>query len=282
MSNTAQPLPSPEPESNQPPQVSIVPPTTAATNNPPNMSIVPAPAAATTSPAKDAPAPEPKPERESPFFLNREQLDALSLTRLIGAAAQKRVLLLTPEGINAPFLTTLNADITATEEKSRHAANTTTSKKTCTVVGGTAKDTLVHRLRKVQSAARQKHLPESPHKLRDYGVGQRISKNRPTLEGSSQAIIKKADEERPPGVNTEFIVAANAERTSYVNAKPAQRGEQAQATTQRAERNTMVDSILARRKKIQYAADRVWPHTNPANAGVRGEFNLPLDRGYAY
>ena len=166
-----------------------MPPTTAATNNPPNVSIVPAPAAATTSPAKDAPAPEPKPERESPFFLNREQLDALSL---IGAAAQKRVLLLTPEGIDAPFLTTLNADITATEEKSRHAANTTTSKETCTVGGGTAKDTLVHRLRKVQSAARQKHLPESPHKLRDYGVGQRISKNRPTLEGctKSRAVIR--------------------------------------------------------------------------------------------
>ena len=96
------------------------------------------------------------------------------------------------------------------------------------------------------------------------------------------SFIKKADEERPPGIDTGFIVAATAERAAYMNAKPAQRGDQARATTQRAERDTMVDTILTRRKKIQYAADRVWPHTDPAHAGVRGEFNLPLDRGYAY
>ena len=32
------------------------------------------------------------------------------------------------------------------------------------------------------------------------------------------------------------------------------------------------------RREIQFAADAEWPHTDPANAGIRVEFQLPVDR----
>jgi hypothetical protein len=36
--------------------------------------------------------------------------------------------------------------------------------------------------------------------------------------------------------------------------------------------------IVALRREIQFAADAEWPHTDPANAGLRAEFQLPPDR----
>jgi hypothetical protein len=39
-----------------------------------------------------------------------------------------------------------------------------------------------------------------------------------------------------------------------------------------------VSDIVAKRREIQFAADAEWPHTDPANAGIRGEFQLPPDR----
>ena len=36
--------------------------------------------------------------------------------------------------------------------------------------------------------------------------------------------------------------------------------------------------IEGKRREIQFAADSEWPHENPANAGIRGEFRLPPDR----
>jgi hypothetical protein len=39
-----------------------------------------------------------------------------------------------------------------------------------------------------------------------------------------------------------------------------------------------VSGIMAERREIQFAADAEWPHTDPANAGIRVEFQLPVDR----
>ena len=39
-----------------------------------------------------------------------------------------------------------------------------------------------------------------------------------------------------------------------------------------------VADIVTKRREIQFAADADWPHTAPANAGIRAEFQLPPDR----
>lgn len=39
-----------------------------------------------------------------------------------------------------------------------------------------------------------------------------------------------------------------------------------------------VADIVVKRREIQFTAGAAWPHTNPANAGFRMEFQLPADR----
>jgi hypothetical protein len=38
------------------------------------------------------------------------------------------------------------------------------------------------------------------------------------------------------------------------------------------------DCVSIRPREIQFDADADWPHTDPANAGIRVEFQLPPDR----
>jgi hypothetical protein len=42
-----------------------------------------------------------------------------------------------------------------------------------------------------------------------------------------------------------------------------------------------VDSLAARRRQLQHAADGEYPHTNPANAGMRAKFDLPPNQPLA-
>ena len=56
------------------------------------------------------------------------------------------------------------------------------------------------------------------------------------------------------------------------------RGAQGDATTARAH---LEEQIADRRREIQYAADAQWPAGANGNAGIRGEFQIPLDRALA-
>jgi hypothetical protein len=44
----------------------------------------------------------------------------------------------------------------------------------------------------------------------------------------------------------------------------------------------LVKSIVARRKKIQYAADAAWPPRQPTSIQARVDFKLPANRPYSY
>ena len=41
---------------------------------------------------------------------------------------------------------------------------------------------------------------------------------------------------------------------------------------------TNLSALAARRRQLQHSADDEYPHTDPANAGMRRKFDLPLDR----
>ena len=58
------------------------------------------------------------------------------------------------------------------------------------------------------------------------------------------------------------------------------RFHESDATTRRKQRDAQVQSITDRRLTIQFAADAEWPFTNPANAGIRAEFFLPLSQPF--
>jgi hypothetical protein len=57
-----------------------------------------------------------------------------------------------------------------------------------------------------------------------------------------------------------------------------QTGPQSEATKARRQLESAIADVIAKRRKIQFAADAEWPNTTPANAGIRAEFQLPPDR----
>jgi hypothetical protein len=137
-------------------------------------------------------------------------------------------------------------------------------------------------LQGLQSAARQKHLPEHLNLLDNYHVGERLDESRSVLETLSQNIIEKANQERPTGVNTEVIARAEAERAAFLATDSSQSSEASKAKQARALRDDLLQSITARRKKIQYAADNAWPPRQAASQQARADFKLPANRPYSY
>ena len=148
-----------------------------------------------------------------------------------------------------------------------------------TACGGVRKDTteqeavaaatLVGSLQTLQSAARQEHAPEHQHLLEGYHVGQRLDRSRPVLETLSQNIIDRASQERPPGVDTAVLERVTAERAAFVAAGSLQEAELSKGKQVRALRDALTKSIVARRKKIQYAADAQRP-ANQRGTSKRG------------
>jgi hypothetical protein len=125
-------------------------------------------------------------------------------------------------------------------------------------------------------------LPEHPDKVSGYLVGENLDASRAVLEGASQAIIAKANQERPPGIDTDFISQAQAQRAAYLATNDTQSNEPGKATQAREQRTELVKSIVARRKKIQYAADAAWPPRQPTSIQARVDFKLPANRPYSY
>ena len=228
--------------------------------------------------------PEPTSKRRSPSTLNLRQQREISRTLQIGKVAQKAEYagVLGQNKITALFVTTLINDATATRERSDSAVEATTAKEGCTAQESDTKGTLVASLRTIQSAARNDFMDTDPVKVKNYLVGEDITASRVALEGGSQMIIDVADAQRPGSIDTNFLVRVTDERTAYVDAHADQQSEVGTARQERQLRDDAVASIVARRKKLQYAADTAWPHTTPGTGKARVEFQLPKDRPFSY
>ena len=228
--------------------------------------------------------PDPASAGSSPGALNKQQQAELTKAREICGVAQQPEYApaLELRGIAAAFVTALLADITAAEQKAQLAVASTSASRDAARGEQAAAQTLVDSLRTIQSAARQKHLPERPELLGNYYVGEDIAQSGPLLQAHSQNIIHQADQERPPGVDTTVIARVQSERGAVIAANATQNAELSKGKQGRAERDALVKSIIARRKKIQYAADAQWPPKRPASAQARNDFKLPAKRPYSY
>ena len=226
----------------------------------------------------------PEPPRRPRSDLNRAQQKDLTHSAEVCAAALKPeyAATLNAGGISNDFVIALVNDIAKAGEKVQAAVQSTNARKAATRAQATAEAKLVDSLRTVQAAARQKHLPSNPEALGNYHVGKDINQSRPLLEAYSQNVIQQANEERPPGVNTEVVERLTNERAAYVQTGVAQSTEMSKGKQDRAERDALVKDIIARRKKIQYAADRIWPAGLPESAQARSDFKLPENRPYSY
>lgn len=232
--------------------------------------------------AGDSPAKKQK--RRSPSALNQAQEKALCKAGQIATAAAKPAYagILADREIPASFVATLAADIKTTSDKSRAAVSCDAAKQGATRDEASTGEALVGSIRVIQAAARQKYLPEQPDKLGPYGIGERIDESRPALESFSEIIIDTANDERPPGINTEFLILAEGERDAYISANGTQSTEGANAKQARADRNAMLKSITQRRMKIQRAIDGKFPPDKTSSAGPRKEFQLPASRPFSF
>jgi hypothetical protein len=143
-----------------------------------------------------------------------------------------------------------------------------------------AEQLLIDDIRKVQAKAKQKHARTNPVTLKDYAVGTDVTQSRADLEQHSQTVLAKLDSERPPGIDTEFIDKMDEHRTAYVNVNVTQSSQDARAQEERMKRDKQIEAIKDERIELQYVIDGEFAPSNPANAAVRRQFDLPPDRPF--
>ena len=216
--------------------------------------------------------------------LTRRQMEAMSLAVAILDVARKPVHAerLAERGVTAPFLLTLEQDVARVLGYGRSAVRSGATGKDATQSEEQAHSRLLATLREVQSAARLQHLPNHPKLLENYYIGKDIAVSRAVLESISQNMINQANEERPGSIDTGFIERAKVERQAYLNPQGAQHSAKGQGKEARRQRDEAFHRVVAIRRKIQYAADVIWPCRKTEHEATRAEFRLSANRPYSY
>ncbi len=233
-----------------------------------------------------APAPEPQSGSSSPASSGINQALALSLSRVDNvtkAAVQPdRITFLSADGsdVTEPFLEAIFEEVGAVRKLLGVATQKTTEKEIATEEGLTLEEQLIRALQAVQARARQKHGSKAGA-LANYHIGDRLGGNRAVLEQASEDIVNAVETDQLPGITPAKIAALKTLRQRYVNSEHTQTGTGGDASATRAVAKTRVDALVEKRQKIQFAADALWPWHDPANIGIRKEFDIPATRPYA-
>ncbi len=144
-----------------------------------------------------------------------------------------------------------------------------------TSVESSAKQALLSLVREAQYAARQKHGLKNRVALKDYYIGQPISRNRAKLEQAATAVLKKITEEPLPGIQAESLAAAIK---AYQGADTTQASARSAAIGSLAAMEKLIEKINLARQRILCAVEAAWPPGNPDNAAARSEFDLSPTR----
>ena len=81
-----------------------------------------------------------------------------------------------------------------------------------------------------------------------------------------------------PKITAQHSTDLQAALDDYKKTKVTQVVGKGDAIKLRNDLATMVESVALRRRQLQHAADGEFPHTDPANAGMRKKFDLPANR----
>lgn len=240
----------------------------------------------------DTPTPPPAPNgdnkpRSPRGKVNKEWLQEVSKTESIVKTAEKPeyagIIIVQTNGegdINPAFFALLKGRIVRAKELINQAITKTVGKEVMTDAESIAQTNLVNGIREVQKRANQKYADTTPLVLKDYFVGAEIDTNRPLLETVADSIIEKLKTDTLPKIDAAKKTALATLSQAYKDSQSGQSGEQAGATSARAGLEELVGLISGGRRKLQFAADADWPHTDPKNAGIRVEFQLPADRPF--
>jgi hypothetical protein len=240
------------------------------------------------------PTPTPATHETSRGQIDQSWLDELQAADSLAATAAKSnyAATLAIGGIDATKVTALTAAIAAARKLAGLAIQGTNSKHTSTTEEEASRQTLISGIQEVQKRARQKYDGTNPSKLADYAIGHnrhfKFYSSRSQLEQTAANILLKLNGDPAatppvppdvlPGIDAAKITALQQAADDYQSAQGDQTGAQSDATTARRQLELALNGIAIQRREIQFAADAEWPHTDPANAGIRAEFQLPSDR----
>ncbi len=181
-------------------------------------------------------------------------------------------------GIDAAFVTALNARVKAANKLVSEAIGARSDKSTTTDVEELAKRTLESRIEDVQSLAKIKYPTPGDPQRKKYRIGEVVGRNRAQLIGVAGSLLETLETDPVPGVTPELVAALGAALADYNQMQTDQAGEQTGAGTARKQLDLQVEELKTQRKKILYAVDALWPSRDPANAPIRREFKVPPDR----
>ncbi len=244
-----------------------------------------------------------KKRRAGHALFNKAQVEELNKAKKICASAlsHKYCAALQARGITESFLASLTSHIGRCRQKSSEAMQQTILKENYTAEEGQAKKALLKSIAEIQSAAKQKYARSNPVMLQDYCIGKDIDASRAALEQYSQNILEKLGgdpnqfpstpgtpqtasslpADTLPGITPEKVAALGALRSKWMELQSKQAHSQALATSLRAERDALVQTITDKRIQIQFAAEAEWPASEPVSAGKRRAFLLQPSRPFS-
>ncbi len=206
--------------------------------------------------------------------VNKAILDELLKAEQIARAAQKPAYAspLLVRGILGAEVTALLDSITTARTLAGGAGKVARLESTAAERARRAE--LLEKVVEMQTAAKIRFRVTDPVHLQLYHVGKNLGASRANLEQFAPDIIDHAESDALAGIDAAKITAARTALTAYIASNLDQTGATSTAGAQQIALKTRVQQITDDRIRIQLAADTQWPHTNPANAAVRVEFNL--------
>ena len=241
------------------------------TENPTN------PTATTADPAPAPAAKSPKPHN----LLNKRQLAEISYTNVIYNIVNGDPAILAKiqdtEVITPAFLTQLGVDLQFIGQYTGGATEATVEGELKTSEEETAKQALLAKIHYIHSQAKIKYAANKGV-LPEYAIGANIDASRPALEAATATILNKLKTDTLPKITAQHSTDLQVSLNIYKKTKSDQQSKRGDSTTLRHQLSAMVDTLAVRRRQLQHSADGEYPWTDPANAGMRRKFDLPLDR----
>jgi hypothetical protein len=213
-------------------------------------------------------------------LLDKHQLAEISLTNTIyGIANDPATFALIQDAqiITPAFMTTLGTDLQGMSQYTGGTSQAVIDAQQDTGAEAAAKKSLLAKIHYIQSKAKIKYMGNKGV-LPEYGIGTNIDISRPALETAGGNIINKLKTDTLPKITAQHGTDLQAALETYKKSKVTQVGGKGDSTSLRVKLTTMVESLAVRRRQLQHAADGEFPYTDPANAGMRKKFDLPLNQ----
>lgn len=244
----------------------------------------------TPSPAP-TPAPTPAVKTRKRGIGNLKQQKSLTLAEAVcTAAAQPEYagILDTGHEITPDFIAELADDCATARGDLGQIVEKAVAKGMATGTKTGTKKALIRAIRAIQAAARQKYSGSQPLMLKEYYIGEKIDATDQSLEQVGTAISdlisppagSSTAADVLPGVNAAKISALANAVTAYTAAWSAQTAAKSDKEKGHLTVSSLIDSIDDRRRQVQFAADGEWPFDVAANAPIRREFGLPVNRPF--